>query len=70
MNPVVHFEMPYQDKQRMARFYATAFGWKTLALGAEMGDYVLATTSPVDDYRHGGQPGQPDAASKHERHLN
>ena len=45
MNPVVHFEMPYDDAARMARFYEAAFGWKTQALGAEMGHYVLATTS-------------------------
>jgi predicted enzyme related to lactoylglutathione lyase len=45
MNPVVHFEMPYDDATRMTRFYEAAFGWKTQALGAEMGHYVLATTS-------------------------
>jgi predicted enzyme related to lactoylglutathione lyase len=46
MNPVVHFEMPYDDRARMARFYETAFGWKTQMLGAEMGRYVLAATAP------------------------
>ncbi len=45
MNPVVHFEMPYDDRQRMARFYETAFGWKTQLLGAEMGNYVIAATT-------------------------
>jgi len=44
MNPVVHFEMPYDDRLRMARFYENAFGWRTQALGEEMGNYVLATT--------------------------
>jgi len=44
MNPVVHFEMPYDDQTRMAKFYEQAFGWQTQALGAEMGNYVLATT--------------------------
>ena len=44
MNPVVHFEMPYDDQTRMARFYEQAFGWRTQALGAEMDNYVLATT--------------------------
>jgi hypothetical protein len=48
MNPVVHFEMPYDDRQRIARFYETAFGWKLQMLGAEMGNYVLATTSDKD----------------------
>jgi predicted enzyme related to lactoylglutathione lyase len=45
MNPVVHFEMPFDDSVRMARFYATAFGWQTQDLGAEMGHYVTATTA-------------------------
>lgn len=45
MNPVVHFEMPYGDKARVARFYENAFGWQTQTLGEEMGNYVLATTT-------------------------
>lgn len=49
MNPVVHFEMPYDDAKRMARFYDQAFGWRTEALGEEMGHYVLATTTETDD---------------------
>ena len=49
MNPVVHFEMPYDDRQRMAAFYQSAFGWQTQMLGAEMGNYVVAhTTETVD----------------------
>jgi predicted enzyme related to lactoylglutathione lyase len=48
MNPVVHFEMPYDDRERMARFYQHAFGWQTQALGAEMGHYVIATTTETD----------------------
>ena len=38
MNPVVHFEMPADDKKRMADFYSQAFGWKTQMLGEEMGN--------------------------------
>jgi predicted enzyme related to lactoylglutathione lyase len=45
MDPVVHFEMPYDDPSRLAKFYTAAFGWKTKMLGEGMGDYVLATTS-------------------------
>jgi len=48
MNPVVHFEMPYDDRVRMARFYETAFGWQTQPLGVDKGDYVSATTSDLD----------------------
>ena len=45
MNPVVHFELPYDDRERIARFYQTAFGWQLKMLGEEMGNYVLATTA-------------------------
>jgi uncharacterized protein len=48
MNPVVHFEMPYDDRERIARFYRSAFQWKLEMLGAEMGHYVLATTAEAD----------------------
>ena len=48
-NPVIHFEMPYDDRKRMARFYERAFGWRTRALGEDMGNYVLATTTDTDD---------------------
>jgi len=45
MDPVVHFEMPYGDGKRMAKFYKKVFSWQTLMLGADMGNYVLATTT-------------------------
>ena len=45
MDPVVHFEMPYDDHPRMTKFYQAAFGWVTQALAEEMGNYVLATTA-------------------------
>ena len=48
MNPVVHFEMPYHDRERAARFYSAAFGWQTQMLGPEMGDYLLVTTALTD----------------------
>lgn len=47
MDPVVHFEMPYGDGKRMAKFYEKAFGWQTRMLGEEMGSYVLATTTAM-----------------------
>jgi len=49
MNPVVHFEMPYEDKNRMANFYAKAFGWKPEMLGPDMGEYVVVKTSESED---------------------
>lgn len=47
MDPVVHFEIPFEDQSRMSAFYEKAFGWQTQALGDAMGNYVLATTSPA-----------------------
>lgn len=51
MNPVVHFEMPYEDRARLSSFYAKAFGWQMQPTGEEMGNYVLATTTEVKDGR-------------------
>jgi predicted enzyme related to lactoylglutathione lyase len=48
MDPVVHFELPYRDRDRIARFYQSAFGWQLQMMGPEMGDYVLATTASGD----------------------
>ena len=60
MNPVVHFEIPYDDAERVARFYQSAFGWETQALGPQMGNYVLATTSTKISPRPGAMPGAID----------
>jgi predicted enzyme related to lactoylglutathione lyase len=49
MSPVVHFEMPTEDRARMAKFYTDVFGWQTQMMGAEMGDYVVVTTTESDD---------------------
>ncbi len=48
MNPVVHFEMPCEDRDRLVKFYSTAFGWQMFVAGPEMGNYVVATTTPTD----------------------
>jgi predicted enzyme related to lactoylglutathione lyase len=49
MCPIVHFEMPYDDRERMAKFYQQSFGWQTRTLGEEMGNYVLATTTETGE---------------------
>lgn len=49
MNPVVHFEMPAEDRERMAHFYTRAFGWQTQLMGPEMGNYVVVTTTETDE---------------------
>jgi predicted enzyme related to lactoylglutathione lyase len=49
MDSVVHFEMPYEKRDRMAKFYQTVFGWQTQMLGEDMGNYVLAVTTETGD---------------------
>jgi hypothetical protein len=56
-NPVVHFEMPYEDRERMANFYGKAFGWKTNMLGEDMGNYVVAQTTETDAMQMVKEPG-------------
>lgn len=57
MNPVVHFELPYENRERIARFYQSAFGWQLQMMGEEMGNYVIATTAQAD-----AKPGAPAGA--------
>jgi uncharacterized protein len=49
MNPVVHFEMPYEDGARVGKFYSEAFGWQMQQLSGEMGNYVMAHTAETDE---------------------
>ena len=49
MNPVIHFEMPAENQKRMADFYTKTFGWKIQQLGAEMGNYMVVSTSETDE---------------------
>jgi predicted enzyme related to lactoylglutathione lyase len=49
MNPVVHFEMPYDNAERLAKFYQSVFGWQMQMMGEAMGSYVLATTTESDE---------------------
>lgn len=56
-NPVVHFEMPYENHQRLMKFYNKAFGWEMQKMGSEMGDYVTAGTAETDENRMVKTPG-------------
>jgi predicted enzyme related to lactoylglutathione lyase len=56
-NPVVHFEMPYENADRISTFYSTAFGWDMQKTGSEMGDYVTAHTTETDSNRMIKTPG-------------
>jgi predicted enzyme related to lactoylglutathione lyase len=57
MNPVVHFEMPYENADRLAKFYSQAFGWGMQKLGQDMGEYVTATTTETDENMMIKRPG-------------
>lgn len=58
MNPVVHFELPADDRQRMADFYTKAFGWKAQMLGPEMGNYVIVQTTETEENGFPKEPGR------------
>ena len=57
MNPVVHFEMPADDRNRMAGFYSKVFGWQAQLLGEESGNYVLVATAESDEQGTPKAPG-------------
>ena len=47
MDKVVHFEIPFENKQRAMTFYTQSFGWQLMDM-PEM-KYVMAHTVDVDD---------------------
>ncbi len=49
MNPVVHFELPAENRKRMIDFYSKTFGWEANQLGPEMGNYVVVMTTETDE---------------------
>ncbi len=49
MDPVIHFEMPAEDRKRMIAFYSDVFHWETKQLGPEMGDFVTADTTESEN---------------------
>jgi predicted enzyme related to lactoylglutathione lyase len=57
MNPVVHFEMPAVNRDRMIDFYSNVFGWSAQKLGPEMGNYTIVKTSETDDKGFPKNPG-------------
>lgn len=48
IDPIIHFEMPAEDTQRIRAFHESAFGWQTDALGPEAGGFVVAFTMESD----------------------
>lgn len=47
-NPVIHFELPTEDRERMADFYSKAFGWESKPMGEDFGNYTVVTTTESD----------------------
>ena len=55
MDKVVHFEIPFDDKNRAMKFYTDAFGWRLMDM-PQM-NYVIASTVDVDDKQMPKEPG-------------
>jgi uncharacterized protein len=55
MAKVVHFEIPFDNKQRAMKFYTDAFGWNLMEF-PEM-NYVMAGTTDVDEKQMPKEPG-------------
>jgi predicted enzyme related to lactoylglutathione lyase len=55
MDKVVHFEIPFDHKQRAMKFYADSFGWRLTDV-PEM-NYVVASTVEVDEQQMPKEPG-------------
>jgi predicted enzyme related to lactoylglutathione lyase len=55
MDKVVHFEIPFDDKQRAMKFYTETFGWQLTDM-PEM-SYVMVRTVEVDGNQMPKEPG-------------
>ena len=55
MDKVVHFEIPFDNKQRAMKFYTDSFGWRLTDM-PEM-SYVMAETAPTGDNQLPKAPG-------------
>jgi hypothetical protein len=55
MAGVVHFEIPFDDKERAMKFYSDVFDWQLNDM-PQM-NYVMAQTVPVDETQMPAMPG-------------
>jgi predicted enzyme related to lactoylglutathione lyase len=55
MDKVVHFEIPYDNKDRASKFYSEIFGWKLLDI-SEM-EYTLVHAAKTDKNNMVAEPG-------------
>jgi len=58
MDPVVHFELPAEDRNRMVDFCSRVFGWQAQVTGEEFGNYVTVTTIET------GEDGRPKVSGQ------
>lgn len=58
MNPIVHFEMPAKNTERMIKFYTRTFGWETRETGPDMGGYVVVMTTEMGENYFPKEPGR------------
>lgn len=49
-NPVVNFQMPYEDAKRVEKFYSKVFGWKMINTGEATHNYIAALTTQSDEF--------------------
>ncbi|MEO6167524.1 MAG: VOC family protein [Chitinophagales bacterium] len=56
-DPVVHFEMPYENGDRLSKFYSQVFGWQMQPMGSDMNDYIVAGTTETDENQMIKTPG-------------
>jgi uncharacterized protein len=49
MYPVIHFEMPAKDNERVRKFYESVFGWQVTQLGPDTEDFLLVFTTETDE---------------------
>ena len=55
MAKVVHFEIPFDNKERAMKFYTDSFGWRLTDM-PQM-NYVMAQSVDVDDRQMPKEPG-------------
>lgn len=48
MDRVCHFEVPYENKDRMEKFYSSVFGWQFMSAPGDI-PYTFAMTTEMDD---------------------
>jgi predicted enzyme related to lactoylglutathione lyase len=53
-NPVVHFEIPAQDPQKLISFYSGVFGWTIKPVGGPMDYWTVETTAAGETGINGG----------------